>query len=816
MKGLIGILLIITTILCSCTTDIIGEQTTTDTARSSEVTTNEALSSETTDGEPFWGSHVREVREYTLTQLTPIPAGFQYGTETNVYMRNEHVCVFEEEKHNGHTRAKLTVFDEFGTSEIVYPPEAVELLEPQEDGTVECDYIPKYACPLSDEKWLIVYGGDMFKSARGYLLCIVDQTGETVKMEPLPNEIRKYSTIRVDEDDDGLHILISASGARYYFDESLTLQQSFPETNRSTGDYLDAYMGDGVYRNGWRVNDLMDHNVRDGEVNSVTLRLPRAYLWYNVRYGGNDALYLEGSSGIIRYDEDRQPETILKWSECGFTMEGIDHCMMLNDHAMFLIREEEYLGRTSLVMSLLRIESRPLTASDKPYVTLVVMDHAMSNWLNTVVYRFNQTNTDYNVNLVHMETNGMDNRVQKLNEILLNGSADMLMPDVVSELAVHFDKDIFVDLNPYLGDRLLGCISRLYGQGDAMYILPMAFSFTTLVAKESLLHGEEMTWDTVYRIRDTLPEDAILMALEPITTGTFSIDKDGNMVRSDYFANLPQRIYEYGVSDYANRSTGAVNFDSEGFCEMITFLQWLSEHVDENAGGINLTVNNAKISNPTLLARLREDGAAFADVQISRIEHFSMLQRMYGDENYTLCGYPSENGGYIRLQTADTPIAILESSEYKDGCIAFLEFLLSDEMQLDPSFKQSEIPVTKSALRAILAEKSWYYYPKSKLDGEVDEITGVLRFEFPGVHHEYVDDYGAGGDTRSMYEVFEMTEADMEAIVEFFDTVDMRDKADEKILEIVNEELSYWQNNARSLEETAKIIDSRVWIYVNE
>ena len=30
------------------------------------------------------------------------------------------------------------------------------------------------------------------------------------------------------------------------------------------------------------------------------------------------------------------------------------------------------------------------------------------------------------------------------------------------------------------------------------------------------------------------------------------------------------------------------------------------------------------------------------------------------------------------------------------------------------------------------------------------------------------------------------------------------------------EELSYWQNNARTLEETTKIIDSRVWIYLNE
>lgn len=39
---------------------------------------------------------------------------------------------------------------------------------------------------------------------------------------------------------------------------------------------------------------------------------------------------------------------------------------------------------------------------------------------------------------------------------------------------------------------------------------------------------------------------------------------------------------------------------------------------------------------------------------------------------------------------------------------------------------------------------------------------------------------------------------------------------DNTLKSIVTEELSYWENNARSLNETTKIIDSRVWIYLNE
>ena len=64
--------------------------------------------------------------------------------------------------------------------------------------------------------------------------------------------------------------------------------------------------------------------------------------------------------------------------------------------------------------------------------------------------------------------------------------------------------------------------------------------------------------------------------------------------------------------------------------------------------------------------------------------------------------------------------------------------------------------------------------------------------------------------------VYSMTDEHRRALLNFFETIKIRTTADEKILSIVNEELSYWKNGVRSLEETTKIIDSRVWIYLNE
>ena len=36
------------------------------------------------------------------------------------------------------------------------------------------------------------------------------------------------------------------------------------------------------------------------------------------------------------------------------------------------------------------------------------------------------------------------------------------------------------------------------------------------------------------------------------------------------------------------------------------------------------------------------------------------------------------------------------------------------------------------------------------------------------------------------------------------------------VMSIINEELSYWQSGVKTPEEIAKIIQSRVWIYLNE
>ena len=66
------------------------------------------------------------------------------------------------------------------------------------------------------------------------------------------------------------------------------------------------------------------------------------------------------------------------------------------------------------------------------------------------------------------------------------------------------------------------------------------------------------------------------------------------------------------------------------------------------------------------------------------------------------------------------------------------------------------------------------------------------------------------------YVIEYFTEEETAHIRSLFYETEMQGMADQTVMSIINEELSYWQSGVKSPEETAKIIQSRVWIYLNE
>ncbi|MGM9626171.1 MAG: hypothetical protein ACI3XM_10755, partial [Eubacteriales bacterium] len=96
--------------------------------------------------------------------------------------------------------------------------------------------------------------------------------------------------------------------------------------------------------------------------------------------------------------------------------------------------------------------------------------------------------------------------------------------------------------------------------------------------------------------------------------------------------------------------------------------------------------------------------------------------------------------------------------------------------------------------------------------GTAEEYTLPLY----GSTAEYDDTFGIANKTDGWYTAVELTDADKDKLIDYFDHCNLKANVDPKIREIAEEELSFWEGGVRTLEDTTKIIQSRVWIYLNE
>ncbi len=802
MKHLISILLFISVMLSACKFDGSYEYMVGTPIANNE--SDEIFLSGTTiaDGIETMPS-VRMIREYECSELLTV------DSNADIVIRDSDLFIYEP---HDKTIMRQTILD------LNEAAEQIALITPRELSGVLLHAL----YPLSDNRYLLLYQTD---------LLITDVDGNVLQRAQMPHELARlgFWDWEVCEDADGsLHILMYYEDGLYYFDSSLTMQtslnaqSSFLSSLSMTIKPFAHYIGNDCFCLGGTVSFSSICNTADGTHTWNQLHVPSELTAENLVHGINGEHYLAGDTGIRRYYEDRQPEMILRWDECGYRFGPADQYWVIDDNTILLSRGNHDNGTFSFTLFIYRITKTPQLVTDKENITLLSYSVYPEDWLSNAIYQFNRTNEHYKINLVNDNTFMEEDRIAKIEQILLNGTgADMILPYAPEELFPYFDKNAFVDLNPYIGDKVFGSIRSLYGAGDAMYIVPMSFSFTTLIANSNVLHGQPLTWENFYAVRDSLPEGVEFAVPRYQAVNASYIDDNGNRVSAAERYDLPQTLYDLSLSDYADWNAKTTTYDTDAFRDMILCLQFMAETMDETVGGIeNCTyIGNSRagtaVSNGSLVNRLRDGGIAFAEVEFAEVEHFSLVQRLFGDDaSYEICGYPSADGGSVAVGAVTTPLAVLESSPNKEGCIEFLKFLLSPEWQNDEN--NSFLPVSPEALAALLDEQRYYYYTNYEIGTLNNPGGGVIRVQLPYSTAEYDDSFGETETTEERFTVYSTTAKNRQALLDFFENITIRTKVDNRILEIVNEELSYWKHKARTLEETTRIIDSRVWIYLNE
>ena len=803
MKRLLCMLLAILLTLCACQSaaDTTTEssihtpfQNATDTAASPNIpeTAEQENDADPITEETVPVSSVRYQNVYKTTELAV------NGYISKLYEKDGFLYVQTREPvENNRYRFTLSCFDDSGIQTAQY------VLTP----SVE---VPSEACMyrlsdgrflVSDGQGLITYRGKenigalYLFSEDGILLNQVTFDSHSGQVHIIENEDGSLGFLAVAKDylylfDGDLNQLRQVSADRFQLELGFRAQSTI------------ADIGHGRYLFGAQSEELFVYDSSLGTTNFYRMRLPKSYDNCSVFLQSQGGTYLINNRGIEKYRATGdQPTLLFDWLDCGSgRLTTIDNeILMLNDNTMVYSASEQRNGRTETVLRMIRAHSEPLPDD----VQLITVRHTSTrgpgnDWFEKAVMAFNAQNNGYKVKVLYPASYMEHDECTALiaEDLLYDSGVDIFITPHHKEIVDFYDKTALVDLMPYFGEAAADCIPTAFGVDGALYIMPLGMDIMTFTAPTAIMN-HELTWEDMYHLTDTLDSDTALM------TG------DGSLVN---------RLRNNGLMSYFDRKTQKSWYDSDSFRKMVTYLEKLSYSLDRNIGYITANGDMSSISygltNATLARRLREGGLCLLGTPMVTVEAVALLKLLYGDTDYTYCGFPDTDcsGAYI---SGNLNVSIAQNTDVLDGCLAFLSFMLSDEIQTDDRHLAVSLPVTDSALEKALSQYRYVYYDKDVYNKLETPSTENLSVAADGYTTEYQDDFGLYHDT-SYYHVIEITEEDRDAFLDFLSKCRMKDTLDDTVRSIVTEELSYWQNNARSLEETTKIIDSRVWIYLNE
>ena len=301
-------------------------------------------------------------------------------------------------------------------------------------------------------------------------------------------------------------------------------------------------------------------------------------------------------------------------------------------------------------------------------------------------------------------------------------------------------------------DFLTNAFEAYSMDGKLYYVIP-SFRVDTMIGASSVV-GDRTSWtfaDAVHLL-ETLPE------------GT-------NLIPEASRSSFLQTMMAYCGGSFIDTGAGKCNFQSQNFLDLLEYARSLPEELDADSYGEDYWRNYE--------AQYREGRTLLAGMPISSFEGIDYYVNGIFGEEISYIGFPMEDGSgsYIRATEA---YAISAHSDHIEGAWDFLRYYLTDDYQ---SGLHRGLPVQKKVFlensSSALSESQNYSSDKESAATEP------------------------------------MTEEQFEKLVTFLLSVNRRYYENEEIMEIVSEETGAFFAGDKTAEETAKVIQSRVQLYLD-
>ncbi len=496
--------------------------------------------------------------------------------------------------------------------------------------------------------------------------------------------------------------------------------------------------------------------------------------YYNFFSGSGEYLYFYStSSSVMGCKNDGTLDKMFTWINCDLNqdeLQGITICSL--ERVVALRNDWSSETPENQLVVLDRTEITP--ENQRKTLTLAVM------WLNydlrNVVLDYNRSNTEYRIEVQdYSEFNTQDDYnagMTKLTTEIISGKVpDIFVADGMP-LRQFGAKGLLEDLLPYLdADEELGGREALVQpvlnamlQEGKLYQIVSRFSVSTATSNARLA-GDVTGWtvDEAKSAMEQLPEGATLMDVYTAQ------------------ADLLMQLCQWNLGSYVDWDTGECYFDTgefEGLLEFSTLAPTKVNHEDY------MYFNERNHI---------QSGMQLMSVQTFYDWYSLLYQQSYWGKDIVYVGFPADDRQGSAF-TVDNGLAMSSKCQYKEAAWQFLRGQLTGENDYGWQF-----PIRQQAFDEFMADAM-------RPDTWTDENGNVI--EYPKV--EYIDENG------ETIQIMAMSQEDYDRFWTLLENTRKLSDYDEDIMSIVMDEAQPFLAGKCSAEKVARMVQSRVRLYVNE
>ena len=494
--------------------------------------------------------------------------------------------------------------------------------------------------------------------------------------------------------------------------------------------------------------------------------------------GANNNIYIRNETSLVSYDfGTRKANKILNWVNSGLFAEGINNIFPI-DTDKFILYGLDVIKNKNVFMGL---EKAPEgSVQEKTIIKVSYMEDG-TNIIPMAAIKYNNISFEYQVVCEeYRTTSDIQNYEQLLSaydaDLLTGNIGDVLIMSNETDYRKYAVKGVFCDIYEIIENdetfslnTLYSCVKTPYEIDGKLYIIIPEFVINTLVSKTKNLPTDTWNIKTMLEFIKTLPNEAKF--IEGMTKSS--------MLNTFLLA---------GSSDFIDMENGVCSFDSEEFISLLEYVKLFPEKITN------------EVDTQDIIPYLNDEVYLYEAARFGSFLNYLELRARFGfDEKIEMIGYPSKSGGAAEIIPMKY-YAVSNKSEHKTGAWEFIKYLISGETIINEMTGMRYIPSSCETFRDWFASEGLltYYFP-----------YGSLKYR---VYIDSIDEEKMKGNGH----IIKINDEFINEIDTFINSISNRSDVPVEVKRILREEIDIFLTGNRTAKETAKVIQNRVNIYVNE